>query len=235
MLKLSSTLTDITYNAANKLHKFGCKEGADILIKIAQEVPEEMPAEQMPEAPANMEQPTPEMQTTPGQGDVMPEDSVPVAAEESDEPPRPTDGIPRSEDVEPVKLEDITPLPGAREGEYEELAGDLTLDDAARKLDEVAGMLADRRIIRQLAEFDIMLDKLGIASMFPELAESQSKLIDAYSYALTRVTKMMGQLANAKTLVSAQTGIPGAGEEDQMPAEEPQAQEPEADELGALE
>ena len=47
---------------------------------------------------------------------------------------------------------------------------------------EVAGMLADRRIIRQLAEFDIMLDKIGIASMFPELAESQSKLIDSFSY-----------------------------------------------------
>ena len=51
-----------------------------------------------------------------------------------------------------------------------------------------------------------MLDKIGIAAMFPELAEAQSKLIDGYSYALTRVTKMMGQLANAKMLLEAQDG-----------------------------
>ena len=91
--------------------------------------------------------------------------------------------------------------------------GDISLDDASEKLDEVAGMLADRRIIRLLAEFDIMLDKLGVASMFPELAESQSKLIDGYSYALTRVTKMMGQLSNAKSFVDSGDGkIPGAEE-----------------------
>jgi len=77
-------------------------------------------------------------------------------------------------------------------------------------------MLADRRVIRLLAEFDIMLDRLGVASMFPELAESQSKLIDAFSYALTRVTKMMGQLANAQQFIQSHeeskedgTGLPG--------------------------
>jgi hypothetical protein len=83
-----------------------------------------------------------------------------------------------------------------------------------------------------------MLDKIGIASMFPELAESQSKLIDSFSYALTRVTKMMGQLANAKTLVDAQSGVPGAPEAgaeelEQAPAPEEITEEPtEADSLG---
>jgi len=55
--------------------------------------------------------------------------------------------------------------------------------------------------------------------MFPELAESQSKLIDSFSYALTRVTKMMGQLANAKAIVTSRAGVPGA--------QEPAAKEPE--------
>ncbi len=71
-------------------------------------------------------------------------------------------------------------------------------------------MRADRRISRLRAEFDIMLDRLGIASMFPELAESQSKLIDAYSYALTRVTKMMGQLANAQAVMNSASSVPGS-------------------------
>jgi hypothetical protein len=36
--------------------------------------------------------------------------------------------------------------------------------------------------------------------MFPELAEAQSKLIDAYSYALVRVTKILGMIASGKSL-----------------------------------
>lgn len=89
---------------------------------------------------------------------------------------------------------------GAREGEYEALEGHVNLGDAVSKLEEIAGRLADRRTIRLLAEFDIMLDKIGIAPMFPELAEAQSKLIDGYSYALTRVTKMLGMLSSGKNL-----------------------------------
>lgn len=77
----------------------------------------------------------------------------------------------------------------------------ISLEEAVTKLEEVAGRLSDRRTIRMLAEFDIMLDNLGVASMFPELAEAQSKLIDGYSYALTRVTRMLGMLASGKSLV----------------------------------
>lgn len=90
---------------------------------------------------------------------------------------------------------------GAKEGEYEKLDGNIELGDAVAKLEEIAGRLSDRRTIRLLAEFDIMLDKIGIAPMFPELAEAQSKLIDGYSYALTRVTKMLGMLSSGKSLV----------------------------------
>ena len=140
--------------------------------------------------------------------------------EEPTDPNDPKNAIPSGDEVEPASLKDITPIPGARQGEYEELAGTVSLDDAANKLDEVAGMLADRRIIRQLAEFDIMLDKIGIASMFPELAESQSKLIDAFSYALTRVTKMMGQLANAKSIIDSRNDLPGRESPDQPAPEE---------------
>jgi len=219
-LKLSSTASDITHRTSNMFKKAGYSEGADILRKVAQEIPDPMAPEELEPEQA------PPVAAAPEAAQVAPE--MPEAEEltEEESEPKPTDNIPRSDDVEPVSLEDITPMPGAREGEYEELAGDISLEDAANKLDEVAGLLADRRIIRQLAEFDIMLDKIGIASMFPELAESQSKLIDAFSYALTRVTKMMGQLASAKTLASAQAGLPGQEEaEQETPAPEPEAAE----------
>lgn len=89
---------------------------------------------------------------------------------------------------------------GARKGEYEKLDQDISIEDAIAKLEEVAAKLSDRRVIRLLAEFDIMLDKIGIAAMFPELAESQSKLIESYSYAMVRVTKMLGMLSSGKSL-----------------------------------
>ena len=182
-----------------------------MLAKIAQEISDEPPVQ-----PPAQEVPSEEV---PG-----------LAQEEQEAGPSQQEQksgveVPEPDNVEPAKLRDIEPIPGPKAGEYDILAGDISLEDAAKKLDEVAGMLADRRIIRQLAEFDIMLDKIGIASMFPELAESQSKLIDAFSYALTRVTKMMGQLSNAKTLIEAGGPLPGAsqnlGEQTEVAEEAP--------------
>ena len=119
-------------------------------------------------------------------------------------------------------MKDISPLPGPNPDEYKEiLSGDVSIDDASKKLEQIAGTLADRRVIRYLAEFDIMLDKVGIASMFPELAEAQSKLIESYSYALTRVTKMLGMLSNNRVIMELSNqkdeaeNVPGVAKPDQ--------------------
>jgi len=206
-LKLASTISDVTHRTANTLEKHGQKDVAEMLVKIAQQVPEEAAA--VPEEAA----------AVPEEAAAVPEEAA------APDPNDPKSAIPSGDDVDPVELKDITPVPGARPGEYDELAGSISLDDAAKKLDEVAGMLADRRIIRQLAEFDIMLDKIGIASMFPELAESQSKLIDSFSYALTRVTKMMGQLANAKSIADSRSDLPGRSEPQEEASDEEGPQE----------
>jgi len=204
IIKLSPvTAADLTYRAANTLTKIGRNNDAQTLIKIAQEIPAQA------DAPAVQQQP----QEIPAENQ---EQGQQVAAEKSSTEQRAEDvGLGTADSSEPVPLQKIE-TPDPRPGEYDKVLGDINLDDASEKLDEVAGMLADRRIIRLLAEFDIMLDKLGVASMFPELAESQSKLIDGYSYALTRVTKMMGQLSNAKSFVdSGDSQIPGTPSEQQ--------------------
>lgn len=126
----------------------------------------------------------------------------PATPTEAQAPPANADESPEdiSQEVssDPVKkvFEGIEP----EMDKYQDISGDIELSDAIQKLEEVAARLSDRRVIRLLAEFDIMLDKIGIASMFPELAESQSKLIDSYSYALVRVTKMLGMLSSGKSL-----------------------------------
>jgi hypothetical protein len=207
------TAADLTYRAANILNKFGRESDAKVLTKIAQEAP--MSTDQ-PLAPAQ------QAQNEQDEPPAMPTQNI---AEKSSTEERAGElGLGEQDASAPVPLEKIE-IPEPRPGEYDKVLGDISLNDASEKLDEVAGMLADRRIIRLLAEFDIMLDKLGVASMFPELAESQSKLIDGYSYALTRVTKMMGQLSNAKSFVSSgDAPIPGANDisEEAETAESPE-------------
>lgn len=168
------TATDLTHQTAQKFKKSGFKSGYDILHKIAQD----------------LEQPN----TTPIDGPTP--DAMPEATQQEVSPQEAGTG---GKSGDPVKriYENAS---GAKAGEYEKLSGEIDLKDAIYKLEEIAARLSDRRVIRLLAEFDIMLDKIGIASMFPELSEAQSKLIDGYSYALIRVTKMLGMLSSGKHL-----------------------------------
>jgi hypothetical protein len=222
-VKLTSTAADLTYQFADKLKKLGLSSGSEMMIKTAQDAAQQ--AESIEGSPA------------PAEPSAQPIGAPAPTAEGSEAAPATPEAednslkskIPSPDDVEPASLKDIKPIPGPKEGEYDNFFGDVNLDDAASKLDEVAGMLSDRRIIRLLAEFDIMLDKIGIAAMFPELAEAQSKLIDGYSYALTRVTKMMGQLANAKMLI--ESGGPSQSQEEEA-ARNPEVPKQEEEEAG---
>lgn len=204
-IKTAEMGIDLMIRTSNKLNNLGLSKEASGMRKFAQQQEEAVGAAPIQEesvvAPqdpaAPVEQPVPE------------EPQAPRTQEEVLET-----ALEGSKDAQSVDYSDIE-TPGPEEGEYDKVIDqDVNIHDAAGKLEDVAGMLADRRVIRYLAEFDIMLDKLGIASMFPELAESQSKLIDAYSYALTRVSKMMGQLSNAADILKGMEGnVPGSNKD----------------------
>lgn len=209
------TLADATYRTSNSLKKLGLDNHSEELRKFSQELEAEQGAPQ-PEQVATPEAAVPEGEAAP----VQPAEAKTPEEKKEDEVLKKMDES-ESFDVRKIKT------PGPEEGEYSDLVNpNLQLEDAAQKLDDVASMLADRRVIRMLAEFDIMLDQLGIASMFPELAESQSKLIDAFSYALTRVSKMMGQISNAKTLMGASDTIPGSDVKKEAPEVAPLPEAP---------
>lgn len=192
------TLSDATARTAKRFDKLGLTKYAGELTKISQQIEE---ADQAPQA----QQAAPEQQAAQPQA----EQEAAPAQQETAEQDAKAEALKQMSESEPIDLRTIE-TEGPEDGEYDKIISDnISIDDAASKLDEVASMLADRRVIRMLAEFDIMLDSIGIASMFPELAESQSKLIDAFSYALTRVSKMMGQISNARTLIDASDSIPG--------------------------
>jgi len=220
-LRHEVTASDLAYKYADKFKKKGFSEGFNVLRKYSQEV-------------------------TPDAEEMVPEDFSPEL-ENREDVPEPADTLPGEAPIEPMEGEAgelsepgnqegaleraLNTGSGARMGEYEALAGEISLDDAVRKLEEIAGRLSDRRTIRLLAEFDIMLDKIGIAPMFPELAEAQSKLIDGYSYALTRVTKMLGMLSSGKSLVEISDAktkdLTGRTIKEVNKTLEPEAEEPE--------
>ena len=195
---------DLMYRTSKRLGKCGLKKEAASLKKFAQQQEQDMAAPQPSPAPEQAE-PQIEQELPPGP-------PIPLEQQVETQPSDPNlQALDAANEAEPVKFSDIE-TDGPSDGEYDKIMSDsINMMDAADKLEDVASMLADRRVIRFLAEFDIMLDKLGVASMFPELAESQSKLIDAYSYALTRGSKMMGQLANAAEILKGmETKLPGS-------------------------
>lgn len=187
-VRLQSTASDLSYKTSNSLLKLGFHDGANILRKFAQEVATPSPDVATP-TPETGAAPTPE--GGPANQQILDQNRAKERQEERN-------NLDRGEDI----VKNLPPSPGAAPGEYDNIIPEsISMDDAAKKLEIIAGTLSDRRVIRYLAEFDIMLDKLGIASLFPELAEAQSKLIESYSYALTRVTKMLGMLSNNKAIM----------------------------------
>lgn len=190
-LKNEVTAIDLTYQYANKFKKLGFDEGYRELVKNAQQAGETESVDDVP-APAEVAAaPT----ATPAE--TVSTEAAPAAAQ-----PEVNKNAPAAKEELTTPLERaLAPVTESKKEEYKSLAGDVGLADAVEKLEDIAGRLSDRRTIRLLAEFDIILDKIGIAPMFPELAEAQSKLIDSYSYALVRVTKMLGMLSSGKSIL----------------------------------
>lgn len=97
-------------------------------------------------------------------------------------PDRP--GIPKSpmikeRSIDDLKKEDLKPI----------------LD----KLYEVSVRLKRRNIVREIAEIDLDLYSLNIASFFPELTDAQAKLIEAFGYASNKIEDVIPKLRSAST------------------------------------
>ena len=71
-----------------------------------------------------------------------------------------------------------------------------------QRLEGLTKLLKSRDLIRDMASVDILLNELGLASYFPELGDSQSKLIEAYSYASNRVESIVSKLRGTGKSIS---------------------------------
>lgn len=68
------------------------------------------------------------------------------------------------------------------------------VDDLLEKLTDVSTFLKTRAIIRDMAEVDLQLFEMGLAPLFPEITEAQSKLIDAFTSAGNKIDDIIPKI-----------------------------------------
>jgi hypothetical protein len=120
---------------------------------------------------------------------------TPSAPVESDISPKPNDK-PNQElnsqeqlsEPAQVKNEDIA------QSDIERALANITINDIIKKLEGLASIFKNREIARQLAIVDLMMDAVGIASFFPNLAEATNKALESNQYVLTRIEDILARL-----------------------------------------
>ncbi len=70
----------------------------------------------------------------------------------------------------------------------------LTVADVVNKLEDLAKIFKVREVPRQLAMIDMMLDRLGLAALFPTLAEAMNKSLDSNQYIASRIEDILSRL-----------------------------------------
>ena len=75
-----------------------------------------------------------------------------------------------------------------------DISRDAAVKEATDRLENISKLLKSRNMIRELASIDILLDKIGLASFFPELTDAQAKLIDSFGYSSNKIESIVAKL-----------------------------------------
>lgn len=113
-----------------------------------------------------------------------------------------------------ITKDQVTPPTTSFDSRMDELMSGVSVADIVAELESISKEYKTREQPRRLAYVDMMLDSLGLASMFPSLSEAQNKALEATNYISTRVDDILAKLRGA--MASQETG-PAA-----PPAERPE-------------
>ncbi len=70
----------------------------------------------------------------------------------------------------------------------------IKLSDVIRRMQALSKVFKNREIARQLSIIDLMLDKLGIAGLFPQLAEATKSALESNQYSSIRIEEVLSKL-----------------------------------------
>lgn len=77
---------------------------------------------------------------------------------------------------------------------FESVLKHVKVSDVIERLEALADVFRNREISRQMAIIDLFMDRLGIATFFPTLAEASTKTLESNQYALTRIEDIISKL-----------------------------------------
>lgn len=213
-LRTTASMRDRIIRTAGLWTKAGFREGADVLLRIAQP-PDADVASQIEKALTGREydiKPPGEATSAPGGIPEMPppggEAGMPPPPPEPGAAPPPPEGgagapEPPPEGMPPEamgKLPEPPPPPPEQEpgkpkpGKDENPYAGATTKDVLEVLEPLLKRFKEREVVRQLSKADMMMDALNIVSYFPELGEAIGRLIETDSYVGTRLEKVIGKL-----------------------------------------
>lgn len=95
-----------------------------------------------------------------------------------------------------IPKDDAPPTSGF-DAKMDQLLQSVTIEDVVAELEEISKEYKTREQPRRLSYVDMMLDSLGLASMFPSLSEAQNKALEATNYISTRVDDILAKLRGA--------------------------------------
>jgi hypothetical protein len=232
LLKSEATIEDCIIRTANVWERSGFSEGAGLLRKIAVDPTDtsseiEQALSGKKEEEPVIDAPQEDIANIPpaGAGEDMPPPEPPPAAEEVTAlPPLPPDAPDKEQALPELTMAPETETsPNPYEGR--------TIQDVLNVLDPLAQQLSERKIVRELAKADMILDALNIASHFPELSEAMARMIESTIYVHTRlekvITKLKGGLREEdESGVAPEVEMNELSPSDGAPPVEPQAQSP---------
>lgn len=97
-------------------------------------------------------------------------------------------------EVSPPKQDETVPEVSEFDKKVDQAFADVSIADVVAKLEDLAKIFQVREISRQLAVVDMMLDSLGLASLFPSLQEAMSRSMESNGYILTRLEDILARL-----------------------------------------
>ena len=95
-----------------------------------------------------------------------------------------------------IKPQDATPTTGFS-NKIDEVMSSVTVADIVAELEDISKDYKTRSQPRRLSKVDMMLDSIGLASMFPSLSEAQNKALEANNYISSRVDDILAKLRGA--------------------------------------
>jgi hypothetical protein len=193
-------------NEGNKTDNTEADDDLEVIDELNVEDPEEMlmvtEAQTLPIAPPGP--PAAALEDVPMTDSPAPERNPPAFIPTVEDKPKKPKGAVEDEPLEVT--EDDIPTPGGDQAtstpsnfdaQVDNAFKNATIADVVAELEDISKDYKTRKQPRRLNKVDMMLDSLGLASMFPSLAEAQNKALESNNYISSRVDDILSKLRGA--------------------------------------